>query len=140
MEELLLVLVGLLGIAFIPLTGFVVVCLARRRPWLAAALLGSVVAAGAGAVWYAAELGYGYRSDVRRVEFDSEAARNWFTIGYVFLTLGCPAWLLVIVARIRNGATVGPQGVQWVAVLFGYWMACLVSGGALYQWLTGLIK
>lgn len=140
MKELLQVLAGLLGVAFIPLTGFGVVCLARRRPWLAALLLSGVLAAGAGAVAYATLLGYGYRHELQRVEFESEAARNWFTIGYVFLTLGCPAWLLVVAARIQNGTTVGPQGIQWVAVLFGYWMGCLITSSALYMWLTGQIK
>jgi hypothetical protein len=139
-EEFLRVLVGLLGITFIPLTGFVVVCLARRRPWLAAVLLGGVTAVGAGAVGYAAALGFGYRPELQRVEFDSEAAEHWFTIGYVLLTLGCPAWVLVVVARIRNGATFGPQGAQWVLVLFGYWMGCVVCGSVLYIWLTGQTK
>lgn len=140
MEELLRVLLGLLGVAFIPLTGFAVVCLARRRPGLAAALLGGVVAAGAGAVWYAATSGYAYQPALGRVEFASEAASNWFAFGLVVLTLGCPAWLLVVVARIPNGTTVGPRGVQWVMVLFGYWMACLICSIALHSWLTGHSK
>jgi hypothetical protein len=74
------------------------------------------------------------------VEFASEAASNWFAFGLVVLTLGCPAWLLVVVTRIPNGTTVGPRGVQWVVVLFGYWMACLICGSALYSWLTGHSK
>lgn len=140
LRELASVLASLASIALVPLIGFAVVCLARRRPWTAAALVGVAVAAGAGAVGYAASEGYGYRPDVGRVEFVSEAGRRAFGVGMALLTLGCPAWLLVLAARTRNGATLGPRGYQWVVALYGYWMACLICSMVLYSWLTGHVK
>jgi hypothetical protein len=133
-------LASLLGLALIPLIGFSVVCLARRRPGIAVILLGAVMAAGAAAIGYAAAEGYGYQPALQRVEFASEAGRFSFDVGMVLLTLGCPAWLLVLVARTQNGTTLGPRGVQWVIVLYGYWMACLVASMVLYSWLTGRVK
>jgi hypothetical protein len=137
-------LLGLLGslgaVALILLVATAVVRQARRRPLTVSALIGVAVGVGAGAIGYAAAEGFGYRPDSRSVEFASDAGRQCFDAGFVLLTLGCPAWLLVIVGRIRNGEIVGPRGAQWAVVLFGYWMACAIWGGALYMWLTGYTK
>ncbi len=138
--EIVPLLCGLLGIALFPLIGFAVVSLARRRPGTAATLLGVVTAAGVVAIRYAAAEGFGFRPDLHRVVFGSEAGRWCFDIGLTLLTLGGPAWLLFAIARTPNGTTLGPVGPQWVMVLFGYWMACLIFGTALYSLFTGYIK
>ena len=137
-------LLGLLGsigaVALILLVATAVVHQARHRPLTVSALIGVVVGVGAGAIGYAAAEGFGYRPDSRSVEFASDTGRQCFDAGFVLLTLGCPAWLLVIVGRTRNGEAVGPRGAQWVVVLFGYWMACAIWGGVLFMWLTGYSK
>jgi len=138
--EFLSLLAGLGAVALILLGATAIVCQARHRPLIVTALIGVVVGIGAGAIGYAAAEGYGYRPDLRRVEFASDTGHHCFDVGFVLLTLGCPAWLLVIVGRTRNGPTVGPRGAQWAAVLFGYWMACAIWGGVLYSWLIGYSK
>jgi hypothetical protein len=138
--ELLSLLASLGAVALILLVATAIVRQARHRPLIVTALIGVGVAVGAGAIGYAAAEGFGYRPDLQRVEFASDAGHHCFDVGFVMLTLGCPAWLLVIVGRTRNGPTVGPRGAQWAAVLFGYWMACAIWGGVLYMWLTGYTK
>ena len=85
-------------------------CQARHRPLIVTALIGVVLAVGAGAIEYAAAEGCGYRPELKRVQFASDTGRHCFDVGFVLLTLGCPAWLLVIVGRTRNGPTAGPLG------------------------------
>ncbi len=74
------------------------------------------------------------------MEFTSEIGRWCFTVGAVLMTLGVPALPLVAIGRVRNGDVPGPVGGQWVIVLFCYFMACLIFSGALYSWLTGIVK
>jgi hypothetical protein len=72
--------------------------------------------------------------------FGSEIGRWCLAVGVVGVILGLPALPLVAIARARNGAGVGPVGVQWVFVLFGYFMACLFCSMIFSSWVTGIIK
>jgi hypothetical protein len=58
----------------------------------------------------------------------------------VAVVLALPALPLVAIARARQGENIGPVGPQWVAVLFGYFMGCVICGTVLYSLLTGIIK
>lgn len=140
MEEWLRLLAALLWFALIPLLGYAIVRLARCWPWATLVLLVAVVATGAGAVGYAGHDGFSVPPDTRKMVFHSEAGRWCFAIGGVGVSLALPALPLVAVARSRNGLTIGPMGVQWVAVLFGYFMACVIWGMVFYSLLTGIIK
>jgi hypothetical protein len=140
MEVVGQLLAGLLRIAVVPLLGYAVVRFARRWPMTTLALLLALIAGGIGALGYVAEDGFGVDLYSRKMEFGSEVGRWFFAIGCVLLNLGVPALPLVAIARARNGAVMGPVGGQWVAVLYGYFMACLIFGSALYMWLTGIVK
>jgi hypothetical protein len=95
---------------------------------------------GAGALSYAWHDGFSVAPETRKMAFQSEAGRWCFAAGGVAVVLGLPALPLVAIARARNGEGVGPVGAQWVAVLFGYFMACMLCGMVLYSLLTGIIK
>jgi hypothetical protein len=138
--DILRILGSILSIALVPALGFGVIRLGQRRAGLTAALLGVVLLLGIAAVVLAARDGFAYAPGAGRVVFGSEAARGWFSLGLVLLTLNLPAWPLLAIARAQNGETTGPVGVQWVFVLFGYWMASLIAAMAIYSWLTGHIK
>jgi hypothetical protein len=140
MEEWVQLLTALLRIALVPLLGYVIVRLARRWPRATLALLLAGLAAGAGALSYAWQDGFRVSLDTRKMAFQSEAGRWCFAVGGMAVILGLPALPLVAVARARNGADIGPVGVQWVAVLFGYVMACAMCGMMLYSLLTGIVK
>jgi hypothetical protein len=92
----------------------------------------ALIAVGAAAVGYAAHAGFSVQPSTPRMELASEMGRWCFAAGGVVLILSVPALPLVAVARAENGATTGPVGTQWVVVLFGYFMACLIFGMALY--------
>jgi hypothetical protein len=140
MEELVQALAALLRIALIPLLGYGIVRLARRWPRATLALLLAVVAAGAGALGSARHDGFNVSLETRKMTFQTEVGRWCFALGGLGVLLGLPALPLVAVARARHGEDLGPVGVQWVAVLFGYFMACVVWGMVLYSLLTGIIK
>jgi hypothetical protein len=72
--------------------------------------------------------------------FQSEAGRWCFAVGGVAVILALPALPLVAVAQSRNGEHMGPLGVQWVVVLFAYFMGCALCGMVVYSFLTGIIK
>jgi hypothetical protein len=140
MEEFGQLLAALMRIALIPLLGYAIVRLARRWPRATLTLLLAVVATGAAALGYARHNGFNVPLDTRKIAFQSETGRWCFAIGGVGVLLGLPALPLVAVARARNGEHIGPLGGQWVAVLYGYFMACLIWSIALYSLLTGIVK
>jgi hypothetical protein len=140
MEELVQLLSALVRIALIPLLGYAIVRLARRWLRFPLALLLVVLATGAGALSYAWQDGFRVPLETRKMAFQSETGRWCFAIGGVTVILGLPALPLIAVARARNGADIGPVGVQWVAVLFGYFVACGICSMAPYSLLTGIIK
>jgi hypothetical protein len=140
MEEVGQLLTALARIALVPLVGYAVVRSARRWPGGTSVLLLALLAAGAGALGYAARDGFGVSPDTRKMEFRSETGRWCYAAGGVVTILGGPALPLVVIARARNGADRGPVGVQWVFVLYGYFMACLFVSMVLYSWLTGIVK
>lgn len=140
MEEWVQLLAAFMRIALIPLLGYAIVRLARRWPRVTLALLLAALAAGAGALSYARQDGFHVPLDTRKMAFQSEAGRWCFAVGGVVVILGLPALPLVAIARSPNGADVGPVGVQWVVVLFGYFMACAICGMVLQSLLTGIIK
>jgi hypothetical protein len=140
MEDFGQLLAALMQIALIPLLAYAIVRLARRWPRATLALILAVVAVGAGALGYACHDGVSVPPDTRKMAFQSEMGRRCFAIGGVGVTLGLPALALVAVARSRNGEAIGPVGAQWVAVLFAYFMACVICGMVLYSLLTGIIK
>lgn len=140
MEELIQLLAALMRIALVPLLGYAILRLARRWPRATLALLLAIVAAGAGALGFAWHDGFRVPLNTRKMAFHSEAGRWCFAIGGVGVMLGLPALPLVIVARARNGQAIGPVGVQWVAVLFGYFMACAIWGMVFYSLVTGIVK
>jgi hypothetical protein len=107
--DFLLAMASLLTFAIYPLLAFAVIWVARRRPWTMAIAIGIAVACGTGAIWYAAQEGFGYQWASGRVEFGSDEGRHSFEIGFVLVVLGCPAWLLVAAARIKNGDSRGPR-------------------------------
>jgi hypothetical protein len=130
----------MLRIALVPLVGWAVVQLARRWPRATLALLLALLAAGAGALGYAGHDGYSVDPDTREMGFGSEVGRWCFVGGATLVLFGVPALPLVAIARARNGVVIGPVGGQWVPVLFGYFMACLIWGMVLYSGLTGIVK
>jgi hypothetical protein len=140
MEEFGQLLAALSRIALVPLVGYGVVRLAHRWPGTTLTLLLALIAISAGALGYT--LGDGFRVDLdsRKMEFGSEIGRWCFALGGVAVILGVPALPLVAIARARNGADTGPVGVQWVFVLYGYFMACLFCSMVLYSQLTGIVK
>jgi hypothetical protein len=139
-EEFGQLLAAAMPVALIPLLGYAVVRLARRRPRATLTLLLLVVAAGVGALLYAWHDGFRVARDTRKMTFGSEAGRWCFGVGGVGVILGLPALPLVAIARARDGANMGPVGPQWVVVLFGYFMACVIWSMVLYSLLTGIIK
>lgn len=140
MKELAQLLAAFARIVLIPFLGYAIVRLARRWPRSTLVLLLAVVAAGAGSAGYAWYDGFRISLDTRKIAFNSEVGRWCFAIGGVGVTLGVPALPLVAIARARNGENIGPVGVQWMAVLFGYFMACVICGMVFYSLITGIIK
>lgn len=140
MEELVELVTALIRIALIPLLGYAIVRLARRWPQATLALLLAVLATGVGALSYAWMDGFHVPPDTRKMAFQSGPGRWCFAVGGVTVILGLPALPLVAIARAPNGENMGPVGPQWVAVLFGYSMACGICGMVLYSLLTGIIK
>jgi hypothetical protein len=140
MEEVGQLLAALMRIAFVPLVGYTVVRLARRRPRATVTLLLTLITVGAGALGYVAHDGFSVHADSRKMEFASEIGRWCFAVGGVLVILGVPALPLAAIARAQNGEVTGPVGGQWVVVLIGYLMACAIFGMVLYSWLTGIVK
>jgi hypothetical protein len=140
MEEWVQLSMALLRIALVPLLGYCIVRLARRWPRGTLILLLAALAVGVGALVFAWHGGFSVSPDTRKMEFQSQAGRWCFAVGGVAVTLGLPALPLIAVARERKGETIGPTGVQWVIVLFGYFLACAICGMILYSLLTGIIK
>jgi hypothetical protein len=103
-------------------------------------LLLAALAVGGGALVFAWQDGFSVSPETRKMVFQSEVGRWCFAVGGVAVTLGLPALPLVAVARERKGELIGPIGVQWVIVLFGYFLACAICGMILYSLLTGIIK
>jgi hypothetical protein len=140
MEEWLQLVMVISRIALVPLLGYCIVRLARRWPRGALILLLAALAVGGGALVFAWHEGFRVSPETRKMVFQSETGRWCFAVGGVVVTLGLPALPLVAVARERKGEMIGPIGVQWVIVLFGYFLACAICGMVLYSLLTGIIK
>jgi hypothetical protein len=140
MEEVGQLLMAALPIGLVPLVGYTIVRLGRRRPQVTLTLLLALIAAGGGALGFVAQDGFSLRPDSRKLEFGSEVGRWCFAVGGALMVLGVPALPLVAIARARNGEVVGPVGGQLAGVLFGYFMACAIFSMVLYTWLTGIGK
>jgi hypothetical protein len=140
MDEVVPLLAALLRIALVPLVGYVVLRFARRWPGATLTLLLILLALGSAALGYAWHNGFSVDPASRKMHFGSQIGRWCFAAGGVAVVLGVPALPLIAVARARNGANMGPVGPQWVVVLFGYFMACLIFGMVLYSLLTGVVK
>jgi hypothetical protein len=140
MEDWVQLFLAVTRIALIPLLGYCIVRLARLWPRGTLILLLAALAVGAGALVYAWHEGFRVSPETRKMVFQSEVGRWCFAIGGVAVTLGLPAVSLIAVARERKGERIGPMGVQWVIVLFGYFIACAICGMILYSLLTGIIK
>lgn len=106
----------LLPTTIMVLVGLAVLWAARRWPRAVAAMIGVVVAVGVGIISSAAEA------------VDARGTRaGWLClrVGQLLLALGCPAWLLVVIARDRNGTAVGPEGMRaWAKALLAYGLCC----------------
>ena len=140
MDDLGELLLFVSRLALVPVAGYGVIGLARRWPRATMTLLLALIAAGAGGLSYAARDGLVVRPDSRKMQFHSDIGRSCFAVGALMVTLGVPALPLVAIARARNGAARGPLGGQWMAAIFGYFMACAIFGMVLYSWLTGIVK
>ncbi|MGE3806314.1 MAG: hypothetical protein AB7K24_16725 [Gemmataceae bacterium] len=140
MEDITQLLAYAGRIALVPLIGYGVLRLGQRWPWGTLTLLFALIALGTGALTYVARDGFSIEPTSRRMEFGSELGSWCFVVGAVLVTLGCPALLLVPIARARNGERTGPVGIQWVVVLMGYFVACAIFGMVLYSWLTAIVK
>jgi hypothetical protein len=145
--ELASALSGLVAMGLIPAIVYGVIALGRGRPWLAVLCVAAATLIGAAALSLAGRQGFTFAPEVRRVIFASDNARYLFRTGHVLLTLAVPAWALVVLARVpQTGESLqevpvrGPVGLQWVVVLFGYWLAAVIWGFGLYSLVTGQIK
>jgi hypothetical protein len=131
--EFLEILLLLVPHAVLLLVGWEVVRAAGRRPLTTAALIAVAVAAGTGAIWFAAAAGYSPPT-----RGSGPVPFGWppvcFGVGVVLVILGFPALLLVPDAAVRGPkAAAGP-------FLFAYWFACVVFAMVLQSWLTGQVK
>ena len=140
MAEVGALLAALARIALIPLFGYAVVKIARGRPRTTLTLLLVLLVGGVVALSYTAQDGLRVDPDSRKMEFGSMSGRWCFTVGGVLAILTFPALPLVAIACSGDGPVKGPVGAQWVAVLFGYFMACAIFGMVLYSFLTGIVK
>jgi hypothetical protein len=140
MEVVGQLLMALLRVMLVPVVGYGVVRCGRRWPRATLAVLLTLIVVAVGCMRYAAEDGFRVDPVSRLMTFGSEAGEWCFAGGWVLMVLGIPALPLVAFARAPNGEQTGPVGAQWAAVLFGYFMACLVFSSALYSWLTGIVK
>jgi hypothetical protein len=99
------------------LVGFLGLRLASRRPRVLAVLIGSILAAGFGLIWYGSTT----------ADDNYEAGRRLFQAGFIGVLFALPALVLFTPGRRRTGDRVGPVGIRdWVSgvgMYFGAWWA-----------------